>query len=384
MIKTMAEAMKNELIDIRRTLHKIPEIGTKEFETSKFIKSKLHEYGIYYKSCYNTGIIAEINPQKRNKTMLLRADIDALPLSEKTGLSFASINPCMMHACGHDFHTTCLLGAAKLLKSISDKIDGRIVFAFQPDEEGNGGALPMIEEGVLNGVQAAVALHIEPLADTGTIQLKNGSVMASPDEFKVFVTGKSGHGACPEECINPISVLSEIVSEYHKIQNSLEDCVVTVCNIHGGTGSPNIIPDTAYIYGTARTVTPETRKAIEISLTETAEKICQKYNAQFSFKFIKSFPPLINNSYMNKLVEKSAHQLGLHTEFLKKCSMTGDDFAYFAERVPSAYFKLGVGGNDNTIRYPLHNSKMNPDENALITGTEILSQTVLNFFTEEY
>lgn len=382
MIQELAKKAEQELIFIRRELHKIPEIGTKEFKTSAFIKKKLDEYGISYRSCYNTGIIAEINPEKKNKTILLRADIDALPQTELTGLPFSSEHEGMMHACGHDFHITCLLGAGKILKELSESIDGRIILLFQPDEEGDGGALPMIIAGALENVNSAIALHIEPLAKTGTIQMRNGSIMASPDEFTVEITGKSGHGACPENCINPISVASEIILEYHKVAQLIDECVVSVCNVNSGTGSYNIIPDTAIITGTARTITPEIRDTVENKLNELAENICEKYNASLNFKFKRFFPPLINDIKMNKVVEKAAKKLNLQIEVLEKCSMTGEDFAYFSERVPSSFFKLGVGSDDSEL-YPLHNSRMNPDENALVIGAEILVQTGIDFINSQ-
>lgn len=369
---------KEELIKIRRDLHKIPEIGTKEFKTSAYIKAKLDEFGISYKECYNTGVIGVINPEKNNKTILLRADIDALRQDEKTGLDFSSTHKGMMHACGHDFHMTCLLGAAHALKTQAESINAKIVLLFQPDEELEGGALPMITEGALDGVDAAFALHIEPLLETGKIQVKDGSIMASPDEFSVEITGKSGHGACPEDCINPISVASEIISEFHKIPQQIKECVVTVCNMSAGTGSFNIIPDTGFISGTARTITPEIRNKVENALNDICNKISKAYNAELKFNFKRSFPPLINNENMNNLVVTAAKKTGLSVEVLEKCSMTGEDFAYIAERVPSSFFKLGTAKEELGI-YPLHNSKLNPDEDALILGTEILVQIVKEF-----
>lgn len=369
---------KEELIKIRRDLHKIPEIGTKEFKTSAYIKSKLDEFGIFYKECYNTGVIGIINPEKSKKTILLRADIDALPQDEKTGLDFSSTHKGMMHACGHDFHMTCLLGAAYALKTQAEKIDAKIVLLFQPDEEDEGGALPMINEGALDGVDAAFALHIEPMLKTGTIQVRDGSIMASPDEFSVEITGKSGHGACPENCINPISVAGEIISEFHKIPQHIKECVVTVCNINAGTGGFNIIPDTAVITGTARTITPKTRNEVENALNDICNKICKAYNADCNFNFRRIYPPLINDKNMNSLVVNAASKTGLLVEVQDKCSMTGEDFAYIAERVPSSFFKLGTAKEELGI-YPLHNSKLNPDEDALMLGVKILVQIVKEF-----
>ncbi len=372
---------KKELINIRRELHKIPELGTKEFKTSAFIKSKLDEYKIPYKKCFKTGIVGFINPEKCGKTILLRADMDALPQTELTESEFKSIHNGIMHACGHDFHMTCLLGASKLLKSVENEIDGRIILVFQPDEEGEGGALPMINDGVLDGVDTSVALHIEPLLKTGKIQVKDGSIMASPDEFLLKIVGKSGHGACPEDAINPISVASDIINKFHKIPETIKECVITVCNVNSGTGSPNIIPDTLTLSGTARTKNPKTRNEVEKTLEDCVKDICSHYDADYEFSFKRSFPPLINDERMNKLVVNSATKVGLQVEFLDKCSMTGEDFSYFAERVPSSFFKLGTAKEELGI-YPLHNSKLNPDEDALELGANILKQIAIDYIKE--
>ena len=189
------------------------------------------------------------------------------------------------------------------------------------------------------------------------ILIKDGPIMASPDDFSITITGKSGHAACPEDCINPISAASELITEFHKLPSEIPDSVVTVCNINGGTGSPNIIPDTVTITGTARMITPETRDLIESNLKKIAKKICKKYDAKLEFKYYRKYPPLINNKEMNDIVKRAALKSGVSVEIQEKCSMTGEDFAYFAERVPSSFFKLGTG-NETLGMYPLHNAQL--------------------------
>lgn len=383
LIKSFSEIMENEIIGIRRELHKIPELGRKEFKTSAFIKSKFDQYGLFYKEYYNTGIVGYINPEKVNKTILLRADIDALPQTEDTGLEFSSEHEGMMHACGHDFHMACLLGATKMLCALGENLDARIILVFQPDEEDEGGALPIIEEGIPGSIDACLALHIEPLEYTGTIQIKDGAIMASPDNFFLTVTGKGGHGACPEKCINPILVISEIISEYQKIPESIdEDCVVTVCNVSAGCNATNIIPDTAMLTGTARMLSESVRDMIESKLKYIADNICKKYNAQAQFNYQRLYPPLINSPKINEIVKNAAIKLGVNVEYLDKASMTGDDFSYFAKLAPSSYFKLGVGSKALGM-YPLHSSKLNPDEKALKIGAELLTQIAVDFIREE-
>ncbi len=376
MIKMLSNDLFDELVEIRRHLHRFPELGLFENKTFEFIANKLTEYNIPYLKSYNTGIIAYIN-KDTDKKILLRADIDALPINEETGLEFSSQNRGVMHACGHDFHIACLLGAAKILNNIKDSLNIGVVLVFQPDEEGEGGAQAMIADGALDNVCASVALHIEPLLETGNVYIRDGAIMASPDYFILNIEGKGGHGACPELCINPISAGSEIVQEFHKLSEKNEG-IVSVCTFNSGTESPNIIPENAQITGTVRSLDEKTRTYLKKELKNICEKICKKYNALYKFDYHDLYPPLINDAYMNNIVKESCEILGIKTRYLEKSSMTGDDFSYFAQSVPSSYFKLGVG-NALLGMYPLHNSKLNPDENALPIGSAILAQTVLNY-----
>ena len=336
MIEEKAFQIKDELISIRRHLHRTPETDFEEIKTSSFIRSKLDDYGIPYTTSAKTGTVALIKGKNSNKTVLLRADIDGLPIKDESKFEIKSEREGYMHACGHDIHATCLLGAAKILNDIKDELNGNVKLVFQPAEEGVGGALPMIEDGILENphVDAAFALHVEPLEKTGNIQVKDGSIMASPDD----------------------------------------------CYFNGGTCN-NAIPQTAEIMGTARSLDNETREMLIELLDKTAHETAKKHGTTIDFTFNKLFPPVVNNSEMNDVIRNSAKKLTCINEVvtLDKPAMAGDDFSYFGENVPSAYFKLGVGNVEKGAVYPIHSPKFIADEDALPIGSAILSQTAVDY-----
>ena len=385
MIEEKAFQIKDELISIRRHLHRTPETDFEEIKTSSFIRSKLDDYGIPYTTSAKTGTVALIKGKNSNKTVLLRADIDGLPIKDESKFEIKSEREGYMHACGHDIHATCLLGAAKILNDIKDELNGNVKLVFQPAEEGVGGALPMIEDGILENphVDAAFALHVEPLEKTGNIQVKDGSIMASPDDFKIVVHGVGGHASAPEKCVNPVTIGTAIITEFEKINATVlkdKPCVMTVCYFNGGTCN-NAIPQTAEIMGTARSLDNETREMLIELLDKTAHETAKKHGTTIDFTFNKLFPPVVNNSEMNDVIRNSAKKLTCINEVvtLDKPAMAGDDFSYFGENVPSAYFKLGVGHVEKGAVYPIHSPKFIADEDALPIGSAILSQTAVDY-----
>jgi amidohydrolase len=264
---------------------------------------------------------------------------------------------------------------------MKDNISGNIKLVFQPAEEGAGGALPMIEEGIMENphVDAAFALHVEPLENVGNIQIKNGSIMASPDDFEIIIHGVGGHGAHPEECVNPLSVGARILEKYHTLANDYNlPCVVTICSFNGGS-CRNAIPDSAVITGTARSLDPVTRKKLIELLKKIAFDIADDMNAKLDFNFNVLFPPVVNDEAMNGIVTKSAEKLGLNVVHLENASMAGDDFSYFGERVPASYFKLGVGNEAIGACYPIHSPRFKADENALPLGAAIMAQIAIDY-----
>ena len=383
MIEKKAFAMKDELISIRRALHKIPETAYEEIKTSEYIRNKLTEYGIPYKIVTETGTVATIYGKDSGKTVLLRADIDGLPIKDESDFEVKSEREGYMHACGHDIHATCLLGTLKLLDEIKGTLNGNVKCVFHPAEEGDGGALPMIEAGVMDNprVDGAFALHVEPLEKTGNIQIKDGSVMASPDDFKIIITGKGGHGAYPEKCINPLTVAAEILSRLHEIPEKYGlPCVVTICEIHGGT-CRNAIPDTAVMTGTARSLDSNTRKKLVELIGEIVDNTSKSTGATAELDFNILFPPVVNDKKMNDIVCSSAQKLNCVEKVVKldTASMAGDDFSYFGERVPASYFKLGVGNEAIDAIYPIHSPKFKADEDALPIGVSVLAQIAIEF-----
>lgn len=385
MIEEKAFQIKDELISIRRHLHRTPETDFEEIKTSSFIRSKLDDYGIPYTTSAKTGTVALIKGKNSNKTVLLRADIDGLPIKDESKFEIKSEREGYMHACGHDIHATCLLGAAKILNDIKDELNGNVKLVFQPAEEGVGGALPMIEDGILENphVDAAFALHVEPLEKTGNIQVKDGSIMASPDDFKIVVHGVGGHASAPEKCVNPVTIGTAIITEFEKLNATVlkdKPCVMTVCYFNGGTCN-NAIPQTAEIMGTARSLDTKTREMLIELLDKTAHEIAKKHGTTIDFTFNKLFPPVVNNSEMNDVIRNSAKKLTCINEVvtLDKPAMAGDDFSYFGENVPSAYFKLGVGNIKKGAVYPIHSPKFIADEDALPIGSAILSQTAVDY-----
>ena len=254
MIEKLIYENIDEIIKIRRDLHKIPELSGEEYKTAEYIRNKLSEYGIPYSVVDKTGTVALIKGKNPGKTVLLRADIDALPIDENNTLEFKSEHRGIMHACGHDIHIACVLYAGKILNDMKDSLKGNIKLVFQPQEEDAGGAEPMIAAGVMENphVDASFALHVEPLEKCGFIQLKDGAIMASPDDFEIEITGKGGHGALPHECIDVISIGSAIVAEYNAVPSKYFSaqvpCVVSVCSFNAGN-CPNVFPDKVKIQG---------------------------------------------------------------------------------------------------------------------------------------
>lgn len=374
-------------VDLRRELHMYPETEFEEEKTAEIIAKELENIGVSYQSkIAKTGIKAVIHGGvvgDEKKCILLRADIDALSVEEKNDVLYKSKNKGKMHACGHDAHTAVLLSVIRALNEIKDEICGDMVFVFQPAEEGAGGAKPMIDEGVLNNPEVcmAIGLHVEPTFETGSVAIKSGSVMASPDEFDIVVKGRGGHGAYREKCTDPIYVASKIVCELidfgEKTSENESECVISIGEISGGNFY-NIIPDTVRIKGTSRAVSFEKRKILSDGIYEISRAVCQKYKAECDVDFRFMYPPLINDEKMVKIFSKSAGDLKLNLIKQKKAFMGGDDFAYFAENVPSAYCFLGCGNKEKDCVYPWHSNRFNIDEDCLLHGGRLLVRTVIN------
>lgn len=368
--------IKDEIIAVRRLIHQNPELGFEEENTAQTICSVLDKYDIsYQKGIAKTGICACIGTTG-DKVLLIRADIDALPTEEKTGLPYASKKSGVMHACGHDIHIASALAAAIVLKKHEKELKGSVKIVFQPAEETTGGAKPMIDEGILNNpkVTAAIGGHVSPEFKTGTVKVKPGALMASPDDFMIKFIGKSAHGAEPQNGINPIIPAAEFASEINNKAKTLckDGNVLSICTL-SSDGGVNTIPDEALILGTFRSFDEDSRNNASELLCSFAEEKARKFGAKIEYKYNFLYPPVINDNKMTEdLISIAQKALGAE-KVLKfdKSLMTGDDFSYFGKYVPSVYFWYGADSGNSA---PLHSSQFIADEDAIKTCAKVFCE----------
>ena len=352
-VKRLGEKYLQHMINLRETIHMYPEDGFSEFTTSKIIIEELEKLGIkVQKNVAKTGVVGLIEGKYPGKTVLLRADMDALKIQEQADVEYKSKIDGMMHACGHDGHVEGLLGAAMILNELKDNLHGNVKLVFQPAEERDSGALPMIEEGVLENpkVDAAFAAHLWGYLNEGEVHLKEGPMMASPDIFNINVIGKGGHGAVPQESIDPIVITCQIVNSLQTIVsrkiNPLDPVVITCGRIQGGD-CHNVIPNEVELEGTIRTFNEETRNWVPKVMEDLIRGITTSQGAAYEFKYEPKYPALINDKYMTSFAKESLKKVvGEENVFdLKEPNMGGEDFAYFAQKVPSAFIFVGIANN---------------------------------------
>lgn len=387
-INNLCDEFYEKIVDIRHKIHMYPEVGYEEFKTSKLIADTLINLGIEVKTnVAKTGVVGLIKGKYPGKTILLRADMDALRVNEETDIEFKSKIPGVMHACGHDGHTASLLGAAMILNELKDELHGNIKFMFQPDEEINGGALPMIEEGVLENphVDAAFGGHLWGKVKAGKIGVKHGPIMASPDIFTIKVIGKGGHGGVPQDTIDPVPILCQIVNTLQTIvsrkSNPVTPLVLSCCHLKAGdTNCHNAIPTEAIVGGTVRTFDEETRIFAEKSIEDIVKGITTCQGATYEYEYIRQFPPLINDDKMTDLAASSIGKIiGSENVFeLKEPSMGGEDFAYLACNVPATFIFVGIAEDENN---PVlhHNSKFAWDDKHMKTLCKSFCQVAIDY-----
>jgi amidohydrolase len=388
-IKVNSELFE-ELIKIRRHLHQYPELSFEEYETSNYIRSILEAWNISYQQVGETGLIVDIVGEKGDGAHIgIRADIDALPIQENTGFSFSSKNEGIMHACGHDGHTTILLGTVYMLNRFKDQFAGRVRCIFQPGEEADGAAEQMIKQGVLENpkVNEMLALHLWPHIPFGTVGVKDGAITASCDQFKIVINGKSGHSARPHQGIDAIAISSHVIQALlHlvvKENNPLDPIVVHVGKINGGVAS-NVIADKVVIEGTLRCLVKDTRKRIKERVIQLVQNVVESYGGKAEVMFANGHPAVINDDNVTKLVEEAVLELYGEDALirLKEPSMGADDFGSFAEQVPSTYFRLGIK-KENELCYDLHHPQFQFDERIIAIGIEVFTLSVLKRLEEE-
>lgn len=354
---------------LRETIHRHPEMGNEEYRTAELIESYLGSLGIETERLLDTAVKGVLWGNSGGRTVALRADMDALPVDEATGAAFASEVPGIMHACGHDVHTAATLGAARILSEMRDDLDGTVVFLFQPDEEGRGGAERMIQEGCMEGVDAVFGAHVSPDLPAGRIGIRYGKFYAASDMFRIIVTGRSSHGARRENGIDALGAAAEMVTALLKLPRQITDdkCVLTVGRMNSGTAG-NIMPGSAEFEGIIRTLGPQTRMAMEKAFRGTIREIAQKTGTEVSIDFIHSYSGVVNNDEMTALAEQTAiAQFGADNVYrIDEPTMISEDFGCFIDEATGSFYHIGAG-----CKMPLHSESFLPQEDVVIKLAEM-------------
>lgn len=390
-IKLIAESLLPTLSSIRRHLHTYPELSFKEIQTANFIEQELSKIGIteYSRIC-ETGIIALIKGKNPEKTCIaLRADMDALPILEKNETNYRSKNNGVMHACGHDVHTTCLLGAATILHQLKSEFEGTIKLLFQPGEEKSpGGASILIKNGALENPKpkAIFALHVDPSLPSGQVGFRPGAYMASADEIHIDIIGKGGHAALPHLTIDPITIAAYIITSLQQIVsrkcNPTIPTVLSFGKIEGGKAN-NVIPDKVSLSGTFRTFDEPWRKEALELIKKTTQNISEIYGASASLNIPPGYPSLLNNKELTeKSIEIATAYLGSKNIHQLDLRMTAEDFSFYAQRIPACFFRLGT--NENNLKYTasVHTPNFDIDESALAIGAGLMANLAIKMLNE--
>ncbi len=372
-----ASRIAEEILSWRRAIHRRPELGNNEYETAALIEKVLGELGIRTERKLGTAVMGTLCGDLEGKTVVLRADMDALPLQEKTGCDFASEIPGVMHACGHDVHTAAVLGTAKILAAHRKELYGKVVFLFQPDEEGSGGAARLIREGCLDGADAVFGAHVDPALAEGTAGVKYGKFYAASDMFEIDVTGKSAHGARREEGRDALLAAARLTTELIELPDRVTDekCVITVGMLRSGTAR-NIMPGEASLEGIIRTLGLDTRAAVKERFLETVGRISDETGTEASVRIIESYPGVVNDDGMTEFVYSAASSLlgDDNVCVIEEPTMNTEDFGYYLEQVPGTFYHVGAG-----TEMPLHNNRFLPSDKAVLTAAALHAAVVMEY-----
>ncbi|MDI9502512.1 MAG: amidohydrolase [Tissierellia bacterium] len=386
-VKALAAKYKDEMIALRRWFHQHPELSLKEYNTSKRIKEELDKLDIPYETIGETGVLGTIKGGKEGKTILLRSDMDALEVTEKNDFEFKSVNDGVMHACGHDAHTAILIGAAKILKELQEEIPGTVKLCFQPAEELAQGAKMMIEEGhVLDGVDGAFGGHVWADVPVGQVDVTEGPRMASADMFVIRITGKSGHGSMPDQALDTVVCGSDIVMALQTIASReispLEPIAITVGTFNAGTRF-NIIAGEAELTGTTRCFNPDIWAVIDKEIERVAVKIGEAHRCKVEVEYHKMTPPTINDNELAKLARESVVKVMGEEGVTRIEKTTGaEDFAFFANAVPSVFAFIGCANPDKFEVMPHHHECFQIDEDCMEYGAAVYAQYALDFLNQ--
>lgn len=382
--------IQDELSELFHVFHMHPELSFEERETARRISVYMKELGYSVsEGVGKTGVTARLEGDKPGPNIAIRADIDALPITEETGLPYSSNVDGKMHACGHDVHITCALGAAKLLAEQKSSLKGTITMIFQPAEEINLGAKVMVREGVLekNSIDMIFGLHNHPEIPVGKIALKEGPLMAAVDRIEITITGKGGHGGLPHRDIDPILASAAMIMNLQTIVsrsiNPLESAVISLGTINGGTRN-NVIPDKVELTGTVRTFAPEVRNSMEEKIRRIVENTAVTLMCRGELAYIYELPAVINPAIPEQIVEKAVRAVAGNDAIVAPTPSTGgEDFSIYQEKVPGCFFWLGVGNPKKGAIHPWHSPRFRIDERALPLGAGVLANSVLLAMDQE-
>ena len=380
-IKKLAKEYSAEFIEIRHHLHANPELSYQEFETSKFIQSKLTEFGIPFEVKATTGVVGLIkgkNPDSR--IFAIRADMDALPILEENDVPYRSTKKGIMHACGHDVHTTCLLGASKILNELKNEWQGTIKLIFQPGEEKNpGGASYMIKEGVLENPKPSgiIAMHVHTGMPVGKISFRGGKVMASADELYFTIKGKGGHAASPHLCVDPILIASHLIIALQQVisrnSNPFNPSVLSITSFQGGA-TTNVIPNEVKLMGTFRAMDEKWRAEAHDLIERISTDLVHSMGGEIDLHIDKGYPAVVNNEDLNRSVKNAASEfLGSENVEETELRMGAEDFGYYAQQIPACFYRVGVMNKEKGIVSGVHTPTFNIDENAIEMGMGIMA-----------
>ena len=386
-VLSLSENFFDEINRIRKHLHQHPELSFQEVETSKYVKKKLVEFGIPYEEDWvKTGIVAWIEGNNPNSNCIaLRADMDALPIQEKNETSYNSKNAGVMHACGHDVHTACLLGAAKILSELKNEWSGKAILIFQPGEEKfPGGASLMLEQGLIEkfNPKKIIAQHVYPEMEVGKVGFKDGMYMASADEIYIKIKGKGGHGALPHKNIDPVVIAANVILSLQSIvSRSAAPTIPSVLSFGKviANGATNVIPSEVEIEGTFRTMNEDWRAQAHDKIKQMVQSISHSMGGECEIDIKKGYPFLINDKNLTLSSKNAAIEL-LGNENVEELElrMTAEDFSYFSQKIPACFYRLGVGNKKKNITSSVHSPTFDIDENALKTGMATMAFLALN------
>ncbi|QLE55014.1 M20 family metallopeptidase [Nostoc sp. TCL26-01] len=389
-IKDLATKLAPRLIEIRRHIHSHPELSGQEYQTAAFVAGVLSSSGLrVQEGVGKVGVVGELHTISKDEHFLaIRTDMDALPIQECTGLEYASRKEGMMHACGHDVHTTVGLGTAMVLSQIAEEIGGNIRFLFQSAEEIAQGAGWMVKDGAMENVSAILGVHVFPSIPAGSIGVRYGALTAAADDLEIVIIGESGHGARPHEAIDAIWIAAQVITALQqaisRTQNPLRPVVLSIGKINGGR-APNVISDKVQLWGTVRSLHPETRAQLPNWIDKIVASVCNSYGARYQVNYRQGVPSVQNDYTLTQLLQSAAEEAWSsdRVQVLPEPSLGAEDFSVYLEHVPGSMFRLGVGYPDRIINYPLHHPEFEVDESAIVTGVVTMAYAAYKYWAKD-